>query len=377
MNTAPDLAPALTPAPEVLIKEARRRQRRRYLLATAATVAVAASAVAVFGGSGAGGRPRPPGPAPSPSRHTPPPATGRATGLVTVSQTRLPKPNSLSLAVGFRAVWVTGTGVTYEINAATGRIMRTISTPGTFPDGCRSGIAAGAGAVWVTHSCRGVYRIDPRTGRVTASIRVPDVGDAIAVDDGLVWMPNYNGWLLRMQPRTGRIVGKRIPVGFGDWVLIPSADALWVTSYGNGSATVNRVNPATGAAKLLTNIADIRAAGAGSLWTSEGQRVDPATGKVIASGAVPGSATLVTFWKGSAWALTEQRSLELLRISPATNQVSGKPIPVGNPFPAKYGSDPVAVTVGPTGLWVLDFGRNLLFHVVMRPAAAASPNQRR
>jgi hypothetical protein len=53
------------------------------------------------------------------------------------------------------AVWVTGIGVTYEVDEATGRIVRTISTPGTFPDGCGSGIAAGAGAVWVTRPTGG------------------------------------------------------------------------------------------------------------------------------------------------------------------------------------------------------------------------------
>jgi streptogramin lyase len=294
-----------------------------------------------------------------------------------VSQTRLPKQNSLSEAVGYGAIWVTGIGVTYEISETTGRIVRTISTPGTFPDGCRPGIATGAGAVWVTHSCHGIYRIDPHSGRVTASIRVPEVGDVVAVADGLVWVTNYNGWLLRIQPRTDRIVGKWIPIGFGDWGITRTAGVLWVTSY-FGSPTVSRIDLTTGAAKVLPNLTDIVASGAGSLWTSAGQRVDPATAKVIASPVIPGSATLVTFWKGSAWALIEQRSLELLRISPATNEVSGEPVQVGKPLPAGYrGSDPVSVAAGPTGLWVLDYGRDLLFHLAMKPAAAAVPSQRR
>jgi DNA-binding beta-propeller fold protein YncE len=267
-------------------------------------------------------------------------------------------------------VWVTGIGVTYEINAASGRIVRTISTPGTSADGCGSGIAAGAGAVWVTHSCRGVYRINPHSGRVTASFRVSEVGDAVAVADGLVWVPSDNGWLLRIQPRTDRIVGKRIPVGSagsGDWVLTPSAGALWVTSYGGGGGTVSRVDPATGAVTPLPDpaVTDIEAVGAGSLWTSQVQRIDPATGKVIASDFVPGPA-LVTFWKGSAWALIMQRPLELLRISPATDEVSGEPVLVGKPLPTGYGGYPVAVSAGPTGLWVLDYTGNLLFHLVMR-----------
>lgn len=359
--------------PDAVIREARRRQRRRWL-ASGTAVAMAGACVAiVIAGWGGGSGPRPPGhhgPAAAPA-HRLPAAPAHAAALTTVSQASLPKGNSLSLAVGYRAVWVTGVGVTYEVNQATGRIVRTISTPGTFPDGCGSGIAAGAGGVWVTHGCRGVYRIDPHSGRVTASVRVPDAGDAIAAAGGLVWVPSYHGDLLRIQPHTGKITGKPLRVGLGDWEIVPVAGALWVTSYGSG--IVSRVDLATGAADRFGNLI-IQAAGAGSLWTPQVQRIDPATGNVIASVPVPGTArgagngaNQVTFWNGSAWALTATRSLLLLRIDPAANQVTGKPVPVGKPLPAGYDTEPTAIAAGPTGLWVLDFQRDLLFHLAIRP----------
>ena len=376
MTTAPPGLAGPGTEPEAVIREARRRQRRRWLAAGAAMVMVAAGVAAVIAGSGAGGGARPP------SRHALPsapvhglPAPAHAAALTTVSQTSLPHGNSLSLAIGYRAVWVTGIGVTYEVSEDTGRVVRTIPTPGTFPDGCGSGIAAGAGAVWVTHSCRGVYRIDPRSGRVTASLPIPDAGDSIAAAHGLVWVPNYHGDLLRIQPRTGKIAGKPIHVGFGDWALVPAGGALWVTSYGSG--IVSRVDLATGAVDRFGNldIHNIQAAGAGSLWTPRVQRIDPATGNVIASVPVPGTArgsgngaNQVTFWSGSAWALTATRSLLLLRIDPAANQVTGNPVPVGKPLPAGYDTEPTAIAAGPSGLWVVDFSRNLLFHLVMRPA---------
>jgi len=349
--------------PEAVIRDARRRQHRRWLAAGMAIAAVVAGAAVVIAGPGGGSRPRPPGPQGAPGSHALPKAPAHAAALVTVSQTSLPKGNSLSLAVGYRAVWVTGIGVTYQVDEATGRIMRTIATPYTWPDGCGSGIAAGAGGIWVTHGCRGIYRIDPHSGRVTASLRVPDVGDSIAVAGGLVWAPNYHGDLLRIKPRTGQIVGKPIPVGFGDWAMVPAAGTLWVTSYGSGR--VSRVNVATGAMERFGKLI-METAGAGSLWTPQMQRVDPATGRVIASFSVPG-AQQVVFWKGSAWALTVQRSLAILRIDPATNQVAGKPVPVGKPLPAGYDSEPTAIAAGPTGVWVLDFYRNLLFHLAIRP----------
>jgi len=223
----------------------------------------------------------------------------------------------------------------------------------------------------VTHSCNGVYRIDPQSGRVTASLRVADAGNSIAVADGLVWVANYHGNVLRIQPRTGHIVGKPIAVGDGDWTLIPGAGALWVTSYGvRGLRPVSRIDLATGAARRFgdASVTDVQAVGAGSLWTSQVQRVNPATGEPTASIGVP-SPALVIFWKGSAWALTEiPRSIRLLRIDPASNRVAGKPMRVGRPLPARLFTDPFAVTAGPTGLWVLDYNRQLLFHLAPRSA---------
>jgi DNA-binding beta-propeller fold protein YncE len=353
--------------PEAVIREARRRQRRRWLAIAAAVITVIAGTGAVIWGSGTGTGSPPPGPHRRPAPGAQPTVGASGATLVVASQTSLPQGNSLSLAVGYRAVCVTGIGVTYQVDEATGRIVRTIRTPGTFPDGCRSGIAAGAGGVWVTHGCRGIYRIDPRSGRVTASLRIPDVGDAIAVAGGLVWVTDYHGDLLRIQPRTGKVTGKPLHVGFGGWWLTPGAGALWVTSTDGGGA-ITRLDPVTGAAEPFGSSAvlDVSAAGAGSLWSSQVKRVDPATGTVTASIPVAG-AYRVLFWKGSAWVLALRRSLALVRIDPAANQVTGEPVPVGKPVSAGQGTEPSVMTAGPTGLWVLDFYRNRLFHLVIRP----------
>jgi DNA-binding beta-propeller fold protein YncE len=353
--------------PEAVIREARKRQHRRWLAIAVAVTVISAAGVVIWG-SGIGSGSRPPSLHMRPGPGTGPAAAANGATLVVTSQTSLPTGNSLSLAVGYQAVWVTGIGVTYQVDEATGRIVRTISTPGTSPDGCRSGAAAGAGAVWVTHGCRGIYRIDPHSGRVTASLPVPDAGDAIAVAGGLVWVSSYHGDLLRIQPRTNKITGKPIHIGFGGWWITPGAGALWVTStYGDGAVT--RLDPVTGAAEKFSNhaVIDVSAAGAGSLWSSQVKRVDPATGTVTASIPVAG-AYQVLFWKGSAWVLTLRRSLTLTRIDPATNQVTGEPVPVGKPVPASAGTEPSVMAAGPTGLWILDFYRNLLFHLAMRPA---------
>jgi DNA-binding beta-propeller fold protein YncE len=361
--------------PEAVIREARRRQRRRWLAVAVATAVVIGGMVAVIAGS-TGGRPRPPGAQGLPAhRHGPPAGAAHpAAPLVTVSQTRLPKEYSLSLAAGFGAVWLPGNGVTYQVDEATGRIVRTIPTPGTHGGcGCASSIAAGAGAVWVTHGCQGIYRIDPRTGRVTGSLRAPGAIGAIAAAGGLLWVTDDWG-LLRIQPRTGEVIGKPNPVGAGGNGITPGAGALWLTSTGSGpsTSTVYRVDLATGAVTPLANptLTDVQAVGAGSLWSSQVERVDP-TGRVIATFFLLGPSQVV-FWHGSAWALTLQRSLAFQRIDPATNQVTGTPVPLGKPLPAAaalaWSAPPAVIAAGPTGLWVLDYDRNLLFHLAMRPA---------
>jgi DNA-binding beta-propeller fold protein YncE len=297
--------------------------------------------------------------------------------VVTVSQTRLPDACCSGLAARYGALWLAGFGVTYQINEVTGRVVRTISTPGPPPGypWCPPSIAVGAGAVWVTHGCRGIYRIDPHTGRVTASLRISADG-GIAVADGLLWVASDPG-LVRVQPRTGQVTGKPIPVGAGGGGITPGAGAVWVTSNPDGlpsTSTVYRVDPESGAVKHFANpsVTDVQAVGAGTLWSSQVQRVDP-TGRVIATFFALGTSNVV-FWHGSCWVLTLRRSLTLLRIDPATNQVTGKPVPVGKPVPAAaaLGSNtpPAVIAAGRTGLWVVDPNRPLLYHLAMRPARA-------
>jgi hypothetical protein len=332
----------------------RREPKRRAMIAAIAAVIVLVAAVTVPHWL-------------KPGAHHPPvkPTPKLAGRLVVVGQTRLPRGGSLNLAVGFHAVWVAGVGVTYQIDDRTGRLVRKIRTPGTIARYCSSDIAAGAGAVWVTHGCRGIYRIDPRTGSVVARLRVRDVG-AIAVAGGLVWVTD-NHHLVRIQPRTDRIIGK--PISVGAWtpgVLVPGPGALWVTTYGASDlGNIFRVDLATGSVRRLWSptASDVEAVGAGSLWSSQVERINPVDGQIIAADYVPG-AYAVTFWKGSAWALTIQRTLVFLRIDPATTAVTGKPVPIGKTFP--YQSSPLAIGTGPSGLWVLDFYRGLLFHLVLR-----------
>ncbi len=101
---------------------------------------------------------------PSPSS----PVPARLGGMVVLTKISLPDIG-VNMATGYGAAWIPANGVTYQVDQATGRLVRTISTPGTSPVGCGSGVATGFGAVWVSYGCRGMYRIDARPGHRTGN----------------------------------------------------------------------------------------------------------------------------------------------------------------------------------------------------------------
>src|SRR5262249_24949536 len=140
----------------------------------------------------------------------------------------------------------------YRIDPATARTVATIPAPGT--GGKPSGIATGVGAVWAGRGGLhpGVYRIDPRTNRVTSFLGLPPPPTPITVAPGRVWVSvgkEGPGIVVRIDPRTNRVTGPPIRVGAGPGEIVSAAGTLWVTnmSYLPNVPDVSRINPATGA----------------------------------------------------------------------------------------------------------------------------------
>src|SRR5215475_11373896 len=287
------------------------------------------------------------------------------------------------LRTGYGAVWIIGRGVIYRVDPATARTVAAIPATGT--GGKLSGIATGAGAVWATSAGGhpGVYRIDPRTNRVTAFIGLPPTPTAITVAHGRVWVSEPKegpGIVVRIDPRTNRVSGPPIRVGAGPGEIVSGAGTLWLTTMDH----VSRINPATGVVTgarggpwggtdSLGNakISRIDAVGAGSLWTigvNVVQRVDPANGHVTAAIPVP-HAWYVIFWHGLAWALTGVAPSGLgtvVGIDPASNRVVVHGVP--------FRGAPMAIAAGPAGLWAVfanpDHTSQELIHLVL----ASGPN---
>ncbi len=131
------------------------------------------------------------------------------------------------LAVGRGAVWVAGN---YEdprlwrLDPRTARVVATI----VLPIAPRR-VAVGEGAVWVTGQIENVVlRVDPRDGRVVARIPVGRGGSGIAAGGGSVWVANeLDDTVSRIDPRTNRVVAT-IPVGGSPHDLAVDGGAVWL-----------------------------------------------------------------------------------------------------------------------------------------------------
>jgi YVTN family beta-propeller protein len=115
------------------------------------------------------------------------------------------------------------------------------------------GISAGEDAVWVlgysTFSDRAaVFRIDPRTNAITATIPVSSRPWGVAVGEGGVWVasaPDHTGCqgtLSRIDPRTNRVVAK-ITVGYSPLGVAVGGGSIWVPNSSDG--TISRIDPGT------------------------------------------------------------------------------------------------------------------------------------
>jgi virginiamycin B lyase len=191
-------------------------------------------------------------------------------------------------------------------------------------------LAAGAGGVWLSDPpARVIRRLDPATGAVTATVRVPS-GPCEASD-----------------------------VGFG---------ALWTATC--GSPGLARIDPVRNIQKGFVRL-DIPGvlngegsvgAGAGGVWlVVDGAgcsgcrvaRVNPKSMKVVAKVPVRAYAASVRVGYGAVWVTNPLAGL-LQKISPRSNRVVAT---------TKVGSQPRFFDVGEGGVWILDQGTGRVVRV--------------
>lgn len=239
----------------------------------------------------------------------------------------LPAGGFEGLTVGPAAVWLWGPGLA-RVDLRTGRLAR-LPTPSEGP------VALDASGLWT--ACCGaqdaqpgrpqVLRVDPRSGRVLARVRLPEPWEqvtTIVAGAGSVWAGGQAGVLWRIDPRRGRVEAAISLPGYQVSALTVDQGGIWVHNGDRGGAvgrfgTVVRIDPRTN--RLMPTVyadhGSVAVAG-GAIWAVQDAdlvRTDPTTWQTVARLRV-GRANLVDVAAaaGAVWVATAD---EVMRVDPA------------------------------------------------------------
>jgi DNA-binding beta-propeller fold protein YncE len=159
--------------------------------------------------------------------------TGRVQAVLHVGE---PPLGVRTIAAGPDGVWVTGRDVLVRIDPRSNRIVGRLALDSP------SGPALTHDGLWIaSEDGRTVTRLDRRSGRRQAVVRVGSNPTFVAADDRFAWvLNNGEGTVTQIDALTNRVVGT-IPVGGPAFQLVVGAGAVWVQGYG-GRAVV-RIDP--------------------------------------------------------------------------------------------------------------------------------------
>ena len=149
------------------------------------------------------------------------------------------------LAVGFGSVWIplcTQPTTLAKVDLRRNTVTALIPTGPAGPEG---GVAAGGDSVWlVVDSAGSLARIDPDTGAVRQTIRVPAGSYNPFFSDGRVWVTRADGAeLTSIDAASGRVLGTT-QTGPGPRFLTAGGGSVWTLNQGDGSLT--RIDVRTG-----------------------------------------------------------------------------------------------------------------------------------
>ena len=168
-----------------------------------------------------------------------------------VGETRVSDGYIRDLAVGEKAVWVTGetspSGETtgppgselVRLDPGTGEVTARIpvNTSDERGDGA-GGVAVGEGAVWVTGAEGEVRRVDPETGAVVERLNLDGCSDVVT-SPGAVWASCetsegsvYTTRLVKVDPGTNEVTGSVRVEGYYPYGLEVGGGAVWLTASG-------------------------------------------------------------------------------------------------------------------------------------------------
>jgi YVTN family beta-propeller protein len=133
-------------------------------------------------------------------------------------------PNGILVA--FRKVWVAdyGRGRLIRIDPVRNRVERRISLPKA------DWITASADALWVSSETGKIYRVDPATMAVQATVTVGANPLATALVDGELWVPNIDSGTVSVVDLGSNAVRETLTVGQSPIAVAAAAGSAWVSS---------------------------------------------------------------------------------------------------------------------------------------------------
>jgi virginiamycin B lyase len=205
----------------------------------------------------------------------------------------LPGEPCAGLATGFGSLWVpmcTAVPSLAKVDLAANRLT-TVFDVG--PAAAEGGITTGAGDVWLIVDKAGTLaRIDPATGAIRRTIKVPAGSYNPYFSDGHIWVTRASGAeLTRVDAATGAVLAT-VRTGPNPRFLTGAAGAIWTLNQGDGSLTrvyAKSLEATTLALGTPGKGGDI-AGGAGMVWTTMPE--------VPLSAVATGSKTLQCQWAG-------------------------------------------------------------------------------
>jgi YVTN family beta-propeller protein len=258
------------------------------------------------------------------------------------------------VAVGPRTVWVGN----LDDRTLTKIDARQHTSAGTFPLDNRTptGIAVGAGSVWVAHGAVGkLAQVDPQFGQVAATINIAGealgtANGAVTVGEGSVWAVYGDSTVARVDPGTVSVAGRTFAGAAPAGVVVQNG-YVWVVN--TESATVQRYQPSTfeqGPLGTPTSVGQrptAIAAGEGAVWVANTgsdtvTRIDPGTPPTTEAIRVGHGPAAIAVGAGAIW-VANAGDGTISRIDPRSYEVV-KTIKTGNA--------PAGIAVGNGFVWV-------------------------
>ena len=199
---------------------------------------------------------------------------------------------------------------------------------------------AGAGPYWPTMTlaldgrsawvaCKEqarVIRLNTRTGKITASIRLGAPVIAVAAGYGSIWALDTGSTLSRIKPSTARVTRRVALAAAAPYNVWTGGGSIWVAE--DQGARVIRISPATG--RILKRLpvgdgpADMAFAD-NAAWVINHRdrrlmRINLATNSVTELATLPGDAPERMTWLGGSLWITG-RGTDLLQVDPQTGAV--------------------------------------------------------